>query len=209
MSARAGRLRSVVIFYLLAFSVSWLIDIPQAAAARGLLHIQLPAVAGFISPLAPMLAAVIMSVREGGVAEAGQLLGRLLRWRAAPWWYAAVLLGFPALALVAVGLAALATGRPPDFSNSYIYSVFPQFPHSLSPWLLAPPFLLYSIVTSIPEEVGWRGFALPRLQDRAGALYASLAVGALWGLWHLPLVVTASGRLRAQAPTPRSVRSSP
>lgn len=183
----AGWLRSVAVFYLLAFAISWLIEIPQAAASRGLLHIQLPGIIAFLSPLAPMLAALIVSVGEQGIAEAGRLLGRLLWWRVGLRWWVAVLLGFPALALVAIGLTSLATAHAPDFSNNYIRGALPQFPRTLSPWILVPPFLLYSMVTSIPEEVGWRGFALPRLQDRAGAVYASLAVGALWALWHLPL----------------------
>jgi len=186
-SNNAGWLRSVAVFYLLAFAISWLIELPLAAASRGLLHLQLPGIVAFLSPLAPMLAALIVSVGEGGIAEAGRLLRRLLWWRVGLWWWVAVLLGFPALALVAIGLTSLATAHGPDFSDNFIRSALPQFPRTLSPWLLVPPFLLYSMVTSIPEEVGWRGFALPRLQDRAGAVYASLAVGALWALWHLPL----------------------
>ncbi|MEO9006640.1 MAG: CPBP family intramembrane glutamic endopeptidase [Candidatus Dormibacter sp.] len=179
-------LRSVAIFYVLAFSLSWLIEILQVAAARGLIHLQLPGAIGFLSPLAPMLAAGLMSVREGGMRGLRHLLGRLLRWRVAPAWYVAVLARFPVLGLVAVSLAYAVSGRTPDFSANYIRSVFPQFPQNLSPWLLVLPFLLYSILTTIPEEVGWRGFALPRMQERWGAVYASLAVGALWGLWHLP-----------------------
>jgi len=183
---RAVPIRSVAVFYLIAFGLSWLILIPQAAAARGLTGLQLPAVLGFVSPLAPTLAAIALSLREGGAREVGHLLGRLLQWRAAPRWYLAVLFGFPALAVLALGLAFAVTGRLPDITASYIHNVFPQFPHTLSPWLLVPPFLLFSIVTSIPEEVGWRGYALPRLQERWGAVAASLLVGAFWGLWHLP-----------------------
>ena len=41
------------------------------------------------------------------------------------------------------------------------------------------------------EEIGWRGFALPHLQKRHNALLATLIVGILWGLWHLPLVFLA------------------
>jgi uncharacterized protein len=178
--------RSVALFYLLAFAVSWAIVIPQAAAGRGLINIQLPGAVGFLSPLAPMLAAVLMSWREGGTAELKRLLRSLLVWRVAPRWYAVVLLGFPLLALVAVVIGFVTSSHRPDLSASYIHNIFPQFPRNLSPWLLFLPFLLFSIVTTIPEETGWRGFALPRLQRSWGPVLASLVVGSLWGLWHLP-----------------------
>lgn len=178
---------AILIFYLLAFAISWLVEIPLVAAARGLVHVDLPDSLGFLSALAPMISALVVTARLGGMAGVRRLLGRLLRWRVTLRWYAVALLGFPALALVAIGLGFLLTGQPPDFSNSYIDRVFPQFPRGFSPWLLLPPFLLYSIATTIPEEIGWRGFALPRLQQRYGPLWASLVVGLLWGLWHLPL----------------------
>jgi membrane protease YdiL (CAAX protease family) len=185
VQAESGRLRSVALFYLIAFGVSWAIVIPQALASRGMIHVQIPWAIGFISPLAPMLAAIVMSLSIGGVPQIRHLLGRMLKWRASVGWWIVVLGTFPGLGLIAVILGAM-TGRVPDFTASYIHAVFPQFPRTLSPWLLFAPFLLYSILTSIPEEVGWRGFALPRLQARLGAVNASLAVGFLWGLWHLP-----------------------
>ncbi len=186
MRSQDRTLRSVAVFYVLAFAVSWSIVIPQAAASGGLINMWLPGAVGFLSPLAPMLAAVLMSWGEGGTAELRRLFRSLLVWRVAPRWYAVVLLGFPLLALVAVVLSFVTSGHRPDLSASYIHNVFPQFPQNLSPWLLFLPFLLFSIVTSIPEETGWRGFALPRLQRSWGPLLASLVVGALWGLWHLP-----------------------
>ena len=57
---------------------------------------------------------------------------------------------------------------------------------SAAGWGLIPTLLLY-VVLAVPEEVGWRGFAQARLQDRRSALASGLAVGALWALWHLPL----------------------
>ena len=186
MRSQDHPLRSVAVFYLLAFALSWSIVIPQAAASRGLINLQLPVAVGFLSPMAPMLAAVLMSWREGGTAELMRLLRSIVAWRVAPRWYAVVLIGFPLLALVAVVLGFVMTGYRPDLNASYIHKVFPQFPPNLSPWLLLLPFLVFSIFTTIPEETGWRGFALPRLQHRWGPVFASLVVGSLWGLWHLP-----------------------
>jgi uncharacterized protein len=65
---------------------------------------------------------------------------------------------------------------------------YPPEVMSLSPWIL----LLFMFVqqtlmgSSMGEEVGWRGYALPRLQGRMSALSASLLLGLVWALWHLP-----------------------
>ncbi|RME48757.1 MAG: CPBP family intramembrane metalloprotease [Caldilineae bacterium] len=47
--------------------------------------------------------------------------------------------------------------------------------------------LVIALVANPWEEVGWRGFALPRLQARYNAFFASLVVGGMWAVWHLPL----------------------
>jgi membrane protease YdiL (CAAX protease family) len=49
-----------------------------------------------------------------------------------------------------------------------------------------PEVLMVFLIVSLREEIGWMGFALPRLQDRYGPLLASAVLGALWALWHLP-----------------------
>jgi membrane protease YdiL (CAAX protease family) len=59
---------------------------------------------------------------------------------------------------------------------------------SAPPWqALVPTFFVILLLNALPEEYGWRGYALGPMLNRSSALAASLILGLLWGLWHLPL----------------------
>ncbi len=62
-----------------------------------------------------------------------------------------------------------------------------EWEHGLPLAALGPVFVLIFITNALPEEFGWRGYALDRLQNGSNALVASLILGAIWGVWHLPL----------------------
>jgi membrane protease YdiL (CAAX protease family) len=49
-----------------------------------------------------------------------------------------------------------------------------------------PKVVMVFLIVSLWEEIGWMGFALPRLQEKYGPLMASVVLGVLWALWHLP-----------------------
>ena len=110
-----------------------------------------------------------------------QLLRRYVLWRVGISWYLLVLLGVPALMLL------------PYLIQPGAFSVFrlpgPPF------WLTYLIVYLSTLVFGGPlgEEGGWRGFALPRLQQRSGPLVGTLILGVLWGLWHLPLFLLVPG----------------
>ena len=165
--------RQTVVFFALAYAISWSLWLP--AVLGGLSSSSSLVFALFVvGACGPSLAAILLTALREGRSGVKALLGRLLAWRVGLRWYAIVLLGTPALGLLAVALHALFGGPPLGFSPAV-------------PWFILPvAFLLGLLGGPLNEEIGWRGYALPRLQADRGALASSLVLGLVWGLWHLP-----------------------
>lgn len=164
----------VFAFYILAFLFSWLGWVPQAFYARGLFPFDSP-IFLLLGGFGPAIAAVIViAILKGKEGPAG-LFRALFQGRVRIIWYATALLGWPLIALIAILLDKLLGGPAPDWS---------QF----GAWTGIIPLFIMNLLSNVWEEIGWRGFALPRLQERYSALAASMIVGSLWWLWHMPLI---------------------
>jgi uncharacterized protein len=129
----------------------------------------------------------VMTWLLDGRVGVGVLLRRFLVWRVGLVWYAVVLLGPAAVDLTAIGVHVLFGGAVPDFGQTLGRQIVGP---SVALWLAVPLFLLFGVLTN-GEEIGWRGYAQPRLQACWSALAASLLVGAVWALWHVPKFLTA------------------
>jgi membrane protease YdiL (CAAX protease family) len=127
-------------------------------------------------PAGPMLAALVITAVSDGRSGLKDLLSRTFRWRVNWRWYAVALFLPLALRLAAFGLNIL-LGAPTNFP-----------PIAWAAVLVEVPFLL--ILIGFGEEVGFRGFALPRLLEGRSALSAALILGFWHVLWHLPLFAT-------------------
>jgi membrane protease YdiL (CAAX protease family) len=163
--------RSLALGYLLAFAVPWTVWGTLIAEQRGLLGWHVPQAMAFWIGLP--LACIVGAVAGGGKAGLADLVGRVLAWRVGWRWFGiAVLLAAGIPAVVALGARAAAIPTPSD--------VLPlgQVPLSL---------LVEILLFWLTEEAMWRGFALPRIQLWLAPGPASLVVGVLWALWHLPL----------------------
>jgi membrane protease YdiL (CAAX protease family) len=158
-------------FFVAAFGFTWALQLPALLAKYGILagppERFMPLVG--LGAFGPLLAAVLASRLERGGPGAGALLDRLRLWRLPVRWYLVALGLFTAIYVAGVAIATLVPGRGP------------------LPWLYPPengPQVAALFVFPLGEEPGWRGFALPRLQQRHGQLKASLLLGVGWALWH-------------------------
>jgi membrane protease YdiL (CAAX protease family) len=123
-----------------------------------------------------------MISRERGRAGLREFLGRVTNWRIGPLWYLVIAL-LPLIwhgILPGVGLYALRYGSAPEISSPA---------RGAPPWRDAWWFFFYVLlIGGGQEELGWRGYALPKLQETHGALTSSLIVGVVWSVWHLPML---------------------
>jgi membrane protease YdiL (CAAX protease family) len=160
-------------FFVLTYALSWMLESPLVLlrdAPTGTQGMVLVLLASSV----PSLTAIVLTAIGLGGGALRKLLGRLLIWRVDPRWYLAVFLGPAALAGGMVALNALVGG--PAIGVGV-------------PLLAAVAMLAFSIFpgSALGEEIGWRGYALPRLQAGRSALSASLVLGVVWGVYHLPL----------------------
>jgi membrane protease YdiL (CAAX protease family) len=160
-----------VLYFVLAFAVTWVLQLPALLAHEGVIdgpperYMTLVGLGAF----GPMVAAMIATRIEGTGLKA--LFRPLGTWRVGvPWYFAAFLLPGAIFVLAAATWNALGHAEPLFY-----------LPDNAA-------FMAAAIVFPFGEEVGWRGFALPRLTKRIGPLAASTILGIVWTFWHVPML---------------------
>ena len=163
----------IITFFVLTYLLTWAIESPLVFLTDSVTDTQV-LVVQILSSNVPSVVAIMLTAIVFGRGALRKLLGRLLIWRVNPLWYLVVFLGPVALVGGVVPLNALLGG--PALSLGM-------------PLLGAAIFFGFSIFpgSALGEEIGWRGYVLPRLQSRMSALSASLFLAPIWALWHLPL----------------------
>jgi membrane protease YdiL (CAAX protease family) len=170
--------QSLVIGMALMFLYTWTIDLSNS----GVLPFKVPFFVAITLGWGFIFVSLLMTWLPLGKYEAVKLFKRFFLWRVDwKWWLVAILL-LPVLRFIAIPLTTLLTGIPADYSRPMISDVVPLDAPLLA---LVVPWILFEILTN-GEEIGWRGYVLPRLQAKHNALISSLIVGMIWGVWHLP-----------------------
>ena len=167
-AARGHPLRA---FFLVTFAITWTYEI----VVCGLFDLEaiqwtIPATFG------PAIAAVLVTRAVEGRAGVRSFLRRLILWRVDVRWYLFALVALPAV--VVAGYVFMPDAKQNVDDGALVIAA-----------TYASSLLILTLLGGGQEEPGWRGFALPRMQDRFGPLKASLVLGLIWGVWHLPLFV--------------------
>lgn len=170
---------SLVIYFTLAYAVTWCIEIPLALSAQGLIEAQLPMAIHYLGAFGPLIAALIVTALTEGKAGIRALLSRWFKWRVEARYYAFAVLAPIALFALAVLINRVASGVWPDLSLLGQADYLPY---------IGPlgALLLWFMTYGLGEETGWRGYALPHLQRKHPATTATLILAILWAFWHVP-----------------------
>jgi len=167
MKLQTSKTQQLIIFFALTFVIGWLAFVPI------FLYHASPTPGAFIFLFSPALAALITVFYTNGITGVKEVLGRDLLWNYHIKWYFLALILIPAIFLIAAvisfsaNLKSLWTG---------------------SPWYFLIASFCFLMFINSGEEIGWRGFALSRLQSVIKhPLVAGIVLGAIWGIWHLPI----------------------
>lgn len=159
------------VFLALACLITWALDVPWVLAClRGETPSETAGLLTGLGALGPTIAAVIVAL----ATKSRPIFGTFrFPWR---WLVPSLLLSFGVHQIANV--VAVASGETP------------------AQWVLPPvrpEHFVALIFFPVFEELGWRGFAYPRLADRHGPIVASLIVGVVWAVWHLGMMFTPEG----------------
>jgi len=172
-------MKQLLVYFAFAYLISWSIWFPLYGHIFGFSHLPVLPFHHALGGLGPLIAAFLTTWIFDKKEGLQQLLIKCIQIR--PLIYLTIALISPFLLVVIASLFTYFINKTPvDLSGLLQAKEFPQFN------LLT--FFIYNLIFfGFGEEVGWRGFALPRFQKKLNALVASILLTIFWALWHLPL----------------------
>lgn len=168
--------RELISFFIVSFLWMWLINFFRILEARDVLSLNpiLSMIMGYIAVFGPGIAAFVLTFKSSGKKGTKILWKRGWRLNFKKIWLLPTIILIPITAVLTLIILN-------------ILDVSIAWEAALPPSMVVPIGLLIWLLGAYPEEYGWRGYALPRLLEKNNPLTASLILGAVWGIWHLPL----------------------
>jgi membrane protease YdiL (CAAX protease family) len=170
------------LFFLLTFGFSWILWLPGLLLTYGLINpsqtlTTINSVLQWVGGIGPSLAALALIIKDEGKTGVKDVFKRAFQLKLG-YWYFPLFLILPLAVILAHVVNVLL------FDGS-----FPQSGILSEPWWIPVLFLLF-LILQFGEELGWRGYALDRLQQRWTAFFSSLLLGAIWAVWHFPMFLS-------------------
>jgi membrane protease YdiL (CAAX protease family) len=166
-------------YFILALGWSWLFWI--TVVLTGMDISATPGIVLFALGLCgPAVSAILLTYLTGDKQERREYWSRLINFkRIGPGWYAIIILIAPIYSVLAILSGLMIKGNIPALDTAVRYMTHP---------LTIIPFAIVIMVRGpLPEELGWRGYALDRLQRRWSAMVSSIVLGVIWAVWHMPM----------------------
>lgn len=164
-------------YFVIAFTFSWILWFPGILQSRNVISIPLPFLLFIgLGSFGPFISSFYLTYRKEAKPGIKRLWKRGFNFKIPIKWLALIILLPLCIAGISLYLKILSGGEKPDLQLIK------------KPIFIPVAFLFnFFLGGGIPEEFGWRGYALDRLQQKWNALISSLILGFIWGLWHLPL----------------------
>jgi uncharacterized protein len=161
-------------YFLLTFLISWTCFISLAILSHKFsgLNIILQTL-GLLGTITPSLVALWLTERSGKAGQTQVLINKIIKWNVHIKWYVFAAFFMVIIKLLVAILYRVITGKWPIFGTEA--------------WYIMAVAILFSTWVQAGEEIGWRGFALPRMTTKFGLPLAVLLLGVIWACWHLPL----------------------
>ncbi|GAB4022122.1 CPBP family intramembrane glutamic endopeptidase [Spirosoma koreense] len=176
--------RQLLLFFGLTYALTWLIwspyFLPLGIAVDKLPYVHL------LGSLGPMLAALLVTIHTRGFSGIRALFGRVTSRRGYVRWLGVAFLAPLMMLLLIAGFVCVTQHRTPDWHRLFSSGEFSFLPPSI--------YVVVNIaIVGLGEEVGWRGFVLPRLQIHYSAFTSTLLLTLFWAIWHWPLFLNPLG----------------
>lgn len=165
----------VIKFFLMTFGLTWLFWIPDALGKRGILPNTIWTNLGFLGAFGPMIVALFLLYREEGKEGIKKMLNKVMDTSFDKKWWLIIFIIFPVLIFIAYIASIMGDSPIPASEAKGLY------------WFL--PFIFFAVLFTggpLTEELGWRGYALPRLQAKYSPFVSSVILGLIWSSWHFP-----------------------
>ncbi|MFX1380718.1 MAG: CPBP family intramembrane glutamic endopeptidase [Promethearchaeota archaeon] len=166
-------------YFFIAWIATWLLVLPLVLTGLGILSVNINW--HFLGPLGPTISAIIVISVSNKKEGLKKLKDSIIKWRIGIFWILFSALLMPAFLVLTILLNFAFTGNLIDLGAYLLGNGVSSLP-SLLIWIWVG-----AISYGIFEEIGWRGYALPKLQEKYSPLTSTIILFIGWGIWHAPM----------------------